>query len=48
MIFFFNFPKEKRMNAKIEALCEVLELLEEFEEVEGALGVDKKWKENFL
>ena len=32
---------------KVEAL-EVLELLEEFEEVEGALEVNKKWKENFL
>ena len=31
----------------MEAL-EVLELLEEFEKVEGASEVDKKWKENFL
>ena len=32
---------------KMEAL-EVLELLKEFEEVYGALQVDKEWKENFL
>ena len=41
MNFPLYFPGENEINMKMEAL-KVLELLEEFEEAEGALEVDKK------